>query len=190
MCAGGDERADNGTSRTAGWRTAQKKRRSYDQFLQAVRAHACASLNYRLSGDDVLSKIYVAHLSGALRVVTAFSADDAATILLVGPHDDRDPFMDVYSQLYGLAGLTEPPAAERTKPPRCSVNDGKPPIPDGKLLADLARQERQSSGAAKRRARNLRASVISHSEHVPGPRSPEVAVRQLLNPEVREPGGR
>jgi hypothetical protein len=103
----------------------KKARRSYDQFLQALRAHGCASLNYRLSGDDLLSKICVAHLSGALRVVTAFSADDTATIVLVGPHDDRDPFMDVYSQLYELAGLTEPPAAERTKPPCCGVKDGR-----------------------------------------------------------------
>jgi hypothetical protein len=131
----------------------KKERRSYDQFLQALRAHGCASLNYRMSGDDLLSKICVAHLAGALRVVTAFSADDAATILLVGPHDDRDPFIDVYSQLYGLAGLTEPPATERTKPPCCGVQDGKPPIPDGELLTDLSGRARQLSGAAKRRAR-------------------------------------
>jgi hypothetical protein len=91
----------------------KKERRSYDQFLRALRAQGCESLNYRLSGDDLLSKICVAHLAGPLRVVTAFSADDAATILLVGPHDDRDPFIDVYSQLCDLAGLTEPPAAER-----------------------------------------------------------------------------
>ena len=40
-------------------------------------------------------------------MVVAFSAPNAATILLVGPHDDRDPFMDVYSQLYELAGLID-----------------------------------------------------------------------------------
>jgi hypothetical protein len=131
----------------------KKERRSYDQFLLALRAHGCASLNYRLSGDDLLSKICAAHLAGALRVVVAFSAHNVATILLVGPHDDQDPFMDVYSQLYELAGLTEPPAAERTKPPCCEVEDGKPPIPDGELLADLVGRARQLSGAAKRRAR-------------------------------------
>jgi hypothetical protein len=131
----------------------KKERRSYDQFLLALRAHGCTSLNYRLSGDDLLSKICVAHLAGALRVVVAFSAHNVATILLVGPHDDQDPFMDVYSQLYELAGLTEPPAAERTKPPCCGVEDRKPPIPDGELLADLAGRARQLSGADKRRAR-------------------------------------
>jgi hypothetical protein len=36
--------------------------------------------------------------------------------------------MDVYSQLYELAGLTEPPTAERTKPPCCGKEDGKPPV--------------------------------------------------------------
>jgi hypothetical protein len=131
----------------------KKERRSYDQFLLALRAHGCASLNYRLSGDDLLSKICVAHLSGSLRVVVAFSAHNVATILLAGPHDDQDPFMDVYSQLYELAGLTEPPIAGRTKPPCCGEEDGKPPVPDSELLADLVGRARQLSGAAKRRAR-------------------------------------
>lgn len=131
----------------------KKERRSYDQFLVSLRAHGCASLNYRLSGDDLLSKICVAHLSGLLRVVVAFSAHDVATILLVGPHDHQDPFMDVYSQLYELAGLPGPPAARRTKPPCCEAEDGKPPIPDSELLADLADRARQLSGAAKRRTR-------------------------------------
>ena len=78
---------------------------------------------------------------------------NVATILLGGPHDDRDPFMDVYSQLYELAGLTEPPTAERTKPPCCGEEDGKPPVPDSELLADLVGRARQLSGAAGRRAR-------------------------------------
>ena len=131
----------------------KKERRSYDQFLLALRAHGCASLNYRLSGDDLLSKICVAHLSGHLRVVVAFSADNVVTILLVGPHDDKDPFMDVYSQLYELAGLTKPPTTERAKPPCCGEEDGKPPIPDSELLADLVGRARQLSGAAQRRVR-------------------------------------
>jgi hypothetical protein len=130
----------------------RKERQSYDQFLLALRAQGCASLSYRLSGDDLLSKICVAHLSGPLRVVVAFSAHNVATILLVGPYDDRDPFMDVYSQLYELVDLTEPPAAERTKPPCCGEGSGKPPIPDSELLADLVGRARQLSGAAKRRA--------------------------------------
>jgi hypothetical protein len=120
----------------------KKERRSYDQFLLMLRANGCASLNYRLSGDDLLSKICVTHLSELLRVVVAFSAHNVATVLLVGPHDDRDPFMDVYSQLYELASLAAPPAAGRTKPPCCGEEDGKPPIPDGELLADLVSRAR------------------------------------------------
>jgi hypothetical protein len=131
----------------------KRERRSYDQFLLALRARGCASLKYRLSGDDLISAICVAHLAAELRVVVAFSAHNVATILLVGPHDDDDPFIDVYSQLYELAGLTKPPAAERTKPPCCDVEDGKPPFPDGELLANLVGRARQLSGADKRRAR-------------------------------------
>jgi hypothetical protein len=131
----------------------KNERKSYDRFLLTLRARGCASLNYRLSGDDLLSKICVAHLSGSLRVVVAFSAHNVATILLVGPHNNQDPFMDVYSQLYELAGLTEPPTAQRTKPPCCGEEDGKPPVSDSELLADLVARARQLSGAAKRRAR-------------------------------------
>ena len=131
----------------------KKERRSYDQFLLALRARGCASLNYRLSGDGLLSKICVAHLSGPLRVVVAFPAPNVATILLVGAHDDQDPFVDVYSQLYRLAGLTEPPTAGRIEPPCCGEEDGKAPLPDSELIADLVGRARQLSGAAKRRAR-------------------------------------
>ena len=90
---------------------------------------------------------------GLFRAVVAFTAHNVATILLVGPHDDKDPFMDVYSQLYELAGLAETPTAERTKPPCCAEKDGKPPVPDSELLADLVGRARQLSGAAKRRVR-------------------------------------
>lgn len=83
-------------------------------------------------------------------MVVAFNAHDVATILLVGPHDDQDPFMDVYSQLSELAGLSRP-AGRRSKPPCCGAADGKPPIPDPELLDDLVTRARQLSGAAKRR---------------------------------------
>jgi hypothetical protein len=134
----------------------RKERRAYDQFLLALRARGCASLNYRLSGDDLLSKVCVVHLSGRLRVVVAFASHKVATILLIGPHDNQDPLIDVYSQLYELAGLTEPPTAERTKPPCCGEMDGKPPVPDSELLADLVGRARQLSGADKRRARGAK----------------------------------
>ena len=85
--------------------------------------------------------------------MVAFPSHNVATILLVGPHDDQDPFVDVYSQLYELVGLAEPPQGKRTKPPCCEAGDGKPPTPDDALLANLVDQARQLSGAAKRRTR-------------------------------------
>lgn len=85
-------------------------------------------------------------------MVVAFFAHNVANILLVGPHDNSDPFMDVYAQLYELAGLDEPPIGERTKPPCCGSQDGRPRIPDGDQLAGLAHRARQLSGADKRRA--------------------------------------
>jgi hypothetical protein len=93
-----------------------------------------------------------AHLSGALRMVVAFFAQDVAAILLVGPHDNGDPYVDVYTQLYALAGLASPPAGERAKPPCCGAEDGRAPIQDEDLLNDFVRRARQLSGADRRRA--------------------------------------
>lgn len=45
-----------------------------------------------------------------LHVVVGFQAANQAWILLVGPHDDRDPGIDVYTALYELAGAETAPA--------------------------------------------------------------------------------
>jgi len=84
-------------------------------------------------------------------VVVAFFAQDISAILLVGPHDDSDPYIDVYTQLYALAGLARPPVGDRNKPPCCAAEDGRAPIQDEALLNDLVRRARQLSGADKRR---------------------------------------
>jgi hypothetical protein len=41
----------------------------------------------------------VRHLSGAIRVVVAFETAERAWVLLVGPHDNKDPILNVYSEL-------------------------------------------------------------------------------------------
>jgi hypothetical protein len=77
--------------------------------------------------------------------------------------------MDVYSQLYELAGLTEPPTAERTKPPCCGEEDGKPPVPDSELLADLVVAAGGVEACLTRaaRLRPLRGSSLRPCHHVP-----------------------
>ena len=66
---------------------------------------------YRLSGD-LLDHLCVAHLTGKMRVIVAFEAADIAYIVLVGDHDSRQPPLDVYQQLYAVAG------ARATRPGR------------------------------------------------------------------------
>ena len=46
-------------------------------------------------------------------------------IVLLGQHPDRTPELDVYAQLYRLAGSSRPDS-ERTKPPCCDAS-GQPP---------------------------------------------------------------
>jgi hypothetical protein len=129
-----------------------RDRRAYDQFLTALRARGCEALGYRLAGEGLLERLCVVHLIGRLRVVVAFESAAAATVLLVGPHADDDPFLDVYSQLYALAGLDSPPTAQRRKPPCCEGEDRSPPILNTEVLDDLVRRARELSGADRRRA--------------------------------------
>ena len=71
--------------------------------------------------------------------------------LLVGPHRDDDPQIDVYTELYDLAGLARPPIGRRTKPPCCALDDKKPPIVAADVVDDLVRRARALSGADRRR---------------------------------------
>lgn len=119
----------------------------FDRWLDQLKHEGCRALGYRLTGQ-ILDHLCVRHLSGNLRVVVAFPAPGVATIVLIGPHDDTDPGLDVYTQLYTLAGLTTPPDQKRTKPPCCD-DQGQPP-PGSEVLDDLVAQARQ---LARRRRR-------------------------------------
>jgi hypothetical protein len=129
-------------------------RKAYDEFLVDLRARGCEALRYRLTGNDLLERLCVRHLLRELRVVVAFQSSHAATILLVGPHHDDDPFLDVYAELYALAQLDRPPIRQRRKP-SCCTDDGTPSTVDGELLEDLVKRARQLSGAEKRREQRL-----------------------------------
>jgi hypothetical protein len=102
--------------------------KAFDNFLNELAATGCRALAYRLSGNPPLGHMCVKHLGGALRVVVAFETPQRAWILLVGPHDDQDPTLNVYAELYRLLGAEPPPDAGRGKPPCCDELEDLPPV--------------------------------------------------------------
>jgi hypothetical protein len=119
----------------------RRSRRAYDQFEADLAARGCAALAYRLSGG-LVDHLCVVHLIGTLRVIVAFESTEVAYVVLVGNHDDSRPPLDVYQQLYVLAGHEPPDQARRDKPPCCDTETGKPPMDSGSLDELLARMRR------------------------------------------------
>lgn len=105
----------------------RKQAKAFGNFLNELAATGCRALAYRLSGHAPLDHMCVKYLAGALRVVVAFETPQRAWILLVGPHDDQDPALNVYAELYRLLGA-EPPDAGRDKPPCCDEVGDLPPV--------------------------------------------------------------
>jgi hypothetical protein len=106
----------------------RRQAKGFDNFLNELAAAGCRALAYRLSGDPPLDHMCVKHLGGALRVVVAFETPQRAWILLVGPHDDQDPALNVYAELYRVLGAEPPPDAGRDKPPCCDEIGDVPPV--------------------------------------------------------------
>jgi hypothetical protein len=117
----------------------RRQSKSFSEFLDDLAASGCRALAYRLSGPTPLDHMCVKHLSSSLRVVVAFESPHQAWILLVGPHDDDDEIMDVYTELYRLLGVDPPDAAGRLKPPCCDEAQDLPPILGGPLTGFLDR---------------------------------------------------
>lgn len=115
-------------------RTAQMKQLA--AFVKELESRGCAALGYRLTGDDPLAHLCVKHLGGSLRAVVAFERSDRAWLLLVGPHDDGDPGIDVYTELYRMVGFQPPDSVKRTKPPCCGDGGEAPKM--GKVAEELA----------------------------------------------------
>jgi hypothetical protein len=69
----------------------------------------------------------------------AFETARRAWILLVGPHDDRDPVLNVYAELYRLLGVEPPSDVGRSKPACCGETEGLPPILGDALTGILDR---------------------------------------------------
>lgn len=102
--------------------------KAFADFLDELAAQGCQALGYRLSGPAPVNHICVKHLRGSLRVVVAFEEPGRAWILLLGRHDDQDPNLDVYAELYRLLGMEPPDSAVRDKPPCCEEKTDLPPI--------------------------------------------------------------
>lgn len=102
--------------------------KAWDEFLDDLAVRGCKALGYRLSGPTPVDHMCVKHLRGSLRVVVAFEDPDRAWILLVGRHDDQDPVLNIYAELYRLLGIAPPDSAGRDKPPCCDEVTDLPPI--------------------------------------------------------------
>jgi hypothetical protein len=102
--------------------------RTFGEFLDDLAARGCKALGYRLSGPAPVDHLCVKHLPGSLGVVVAFEGRQRAWILLVGRHDDQDPVLDVYAELYRLLGVDPPDSAGRDKPPWCDESTDLPPV--------------------------------------------------------------
>ena len=110
--------------------------KALDVFIDELGPNGCRALGYRLTGQTPLDRICVKHLRDNLRAVVAFEKPERIWILLVGPHDDKDPNRDVYTELYAILGV-EPPNAGRRAKPSCCGEDGQPPAGLGDDLADI-----------------------------------------------------
>jgi hypothetical protein len=124
-----------------------RARTRYDVWLQQLKSQGCAAMGYRMTGNFV-DRLCVKHLADDDRAVVVFDSPTAATIILLGPHDQTNPDHDVYTLLYKFAGIPEP-GDDRKKPPCCGA-DGGPP--DGRGVADeLAERIYQFVKASRRR---------------------------------------
>ena len=120
----------------------RRHRRTFDQFLDNLAAEGCNALAYRLTGDAPLDHLCVKHLDDNIRVVVAFATSEQAWVLLVGPHDDNDPVLNVYAELYRVLGVEPPVARGRTKPPCCDAADEVPPVL-GAVVDDILQRAAQ-----------------------------------------------
>ena len=123
-------------AQVAGLRGPAKK--TYEAFLTQLSAQGCAALGYRLTGPEPLPRLCVKHLRGADRAVVAF-VDDEAWVLLVGPHSDKDPRVDVYTALYTLVGVEPEDQAKRTKPSCCDGDGDAPEVDPAEVDALVSR---------------------------------------------------
>lgn len=127
-------------------RLSRKQSKAFENFLNDLATRGCRALAYRLSGQAPIDHLCVKHLSGSLRVVVAFDTPHRAWILLAGPHDDQDPILNVYAELYRLLDAEPQRDAGRHKPPCCDETEELPPVLGDTLseILDRAAKLRQT----------------------------------------------
>lgn len=123
-------------------RTAAKQKRV------ELERRGCAAADYRLSGADV-QRICIVRLPRKHRMVVAFPAEEEVAILLVGPHDETNPEVNVYTRLYESLDI-EIPTDQRRKPPCCA--DGQPPV-DADLVDNFIEGSKKLRRGKARRKR-------------------------------------
>jgi hypothetical protein len=104
----------------------RKSRMRAEDFMRDVAARGCVALDYRLTGPLPLDHLCVKHLDNLLRAVVGFTSKESVWVLLIGPHDESDPGLDVYRELYRLLGIDPSSLGKRTKPACCGA--GQPPF--------------------------------------------------------------
>ena len=126
-----------------------------EQKLDELVAQGCAEAGYRLQGAAV-ERICAVHVGANMRLLSAFPAPGEIWVLLIGPHEDQNPNVDVYRSLYRALGLDDYPPGNPEHPDDCCLEDGYPPV-DSEVLdrflqgsQDLAR-ERPYRGRSRRR---------------------------------------
>ncbi len=108
-----------------------KLRAQLTRILERLADEGCRAAGYALSGPPPWPHLCSVHFDG-WRVVVAFPAEDAVTVVKIAVHDpDTDHYREIADEL-GLAVSTE----ERTKPPCCDP-DGDPPI-DPQVVEDFS----------------------------------------------------
>jgi hypothetical protein len=127
-------------------RLSRKQSRAFENFLNDLAADGCRALAYRLSGQAPIDHLCVKHLIGSLRVVVAFETPHRAWILLAGAHDNQDPILNVYAELYRLLDAEPQPDSGRHKPPCCDETEELPPVLGDALseILDRAAKLRQT----------------------------------------------
>lgn len=123
----------------------KKDRERVADFVSVLKANGCKALGYRLTGTEPIGRLCVRHL-GRLRVVVAFADPATAWVLLIGPHDDKDHGIDIYTELYRLVGFAPQPGEKRTKPPCCDESGTAPLHDQAEILVDRATMLRRTRG--------------------------------------------